>query len=153
MKSKFVSLTVIIPILVLLTSCGQAPTESEVVEVDFKTEANRLAQEILLAVAHVYGWPAYQYREVELEEVTQAALQEIAGSYRLEEQGLDITVTVVDDHLRVEVGELDDFEIYPTAPDLFMDLSDGGRLRVERDEQGNVTALQQVGGPRVEKVR
>ena len=53
MKSKFACLTVIIPILVLLSSCGQAPTETEVVEVDFKAEANRLVQEILLVDTHV----------------------------------------------------------------------------------------------------
>jgi membrane dipeptidase len=53
MKPKFVSLTTIIPILVLLSGCGQAPTETVVAEVDYTAEANRLAQEILLVDTHI----------------------------------------------------------------------------------------------------
>jgi hypothetical protein len=122
------------------------------------TNGNRggtLAQEILLAVAHEYGWPAPGYQEVILAEVPREILEEIAGPYRLEEQGVEIRVMVEDDHLRMEIanpsGEGDPQVVlaHPTAENFFIDLADGTRFRVDRDDTGAVEAIQVLGGPRI----
>jgi CubicO group peptidase (beta-lactamase class C family) len=112
-------------------------------------QGSSLAQEIILAVAREYGWPVPGYQEVILSEVSPEVLQEIAGTYHLEEQDLDIVVEVVGDHLRGTVAEVQTLELYPTAESFFIDLSDGTRIRVERDLEGAVIALQILGGPRV----
>ena len=118
-----------------------------------------LAQEIVLAVANEYDWPEPRYQEVALFDVPRDVLQEIAGGYRIVDQELNLAVTVVEDYLRVAVGtpgeteSLQVLEVYPTAEDLFVDLMEGTRLRVDRDEAGSVTALQIVGGPRAERVQ
>jgi CubicO group peptidase (beta-lactamase class C family) len=112
-------------------------------------QGSSLAQEIILAVAREYGWPVPGYQEVILSEVSPAVLQEIAGTYRLEEQALDIVVEVVGDHLRANIAEVQTLELYPTAESFFIDLADGTRIRVERNPEGAVTALQILGGPRV----
>lgn len=123
-----------------------------------------LAWEIVLAVAREYEWPEPRYQEVILADVSVETLQAIAGSYRIQEPPLDVRVTVEGDHLRVdlappaeagdpaEVGESRVWEIYPTDEDFYIDLSDGTRFRVERAEDGGVTALQILGGPRAERV-
>ena len=86
MKSKFVSLTAIIPILILLSSCGQAPTEPVVTEVDYNAEANRLAQEILLIDTHI----DLPYRLIEkMEDVTVRTEGGQFDYVRAQEGGLD----------------------------------------------------------------
>jgi len=115
-------------------------------------QGSALAQEIALSVARAYGWPAPEYREVILAEVAPRILEEIAGRYLLEGQDLQIVVGVVGDHLRARIGEADTLELFPTAENFFIALSDGTRIRVERDEGGAVTALQILGGPRAVRV-
>jgi len=107
-----------------------------------------LAQEIALAVAREYGWPAPAYQEVVLGEVAPEILQEIAGVYRVEGQDLEVRVEARGDHLRADVGGTMVLELYPTADGLFLDLDDGTRIRVERDAGGGVIAFQVLGGPR-----
>jgi CubicO group peptidase (beta-lactamase class C family) len=116
-------------------------------------QGSALAQEIALAVAREYGWTVPKYQEVILADVGPLVLNEIAGRYRLEEQGLDAMVTVVGDHLRLEVPEAQVVELYhPTAENFLIDLSDGTRIRVDRNEAGEVSALQVLGGPRAIRV-
>jgi CubicO group peptidase (beta-lactamase class C family) len=116
-----------------------------------------LAQEIVLAVAREYGWPTPSYQEVVLANIPADLLHEIAGMYTIEASGLEVRVLVEGDHLKVEVrapeeaGEPQFLEIYPTAENFFIDLSDGSRFRVERDTGGAVTAIQIIGGPRAER--
>jgi CubicO group peptidase (beta-lactamase class C family) len=112
-----------------------------------------LAQEIILAVTREYGWPGGGYQEVTLAHVAPEDLEEIAGSYRIEGQDLVLTLTVVEDHLRLEVPDAGVVELYhPTGKNSFIDLGDGTRIRVERDEAGGVVALQVLGGPRALKI-
>jgi len=111
-----------------------------------------LAQEITLAVAREYGWPVPGYREVILADVAPETLEEIAGTYRIEDQEVELRVQVAGDHLRVEIPDVQVFELHPTGPDFFIDLADGGRVRVDRDEHGRVSALQILGGPRAIRV-
>jgi len=111
-----------------------------------------LAQEIVLAVAREYGWSAPGYQEVILADVAPEVLGRLAGDYRLEDQNLDVLVEVVESHLRVQVGNVQTLEVYPTSEDLFIDLTDGTRFRVDRDETGRVEALQVLGGPRLTRV-
>ncbi|MGW8267470.1 MAG: serine hydrolase domain-containing protein [Longimicrobiales bacterium] len=111
-----------------------------------------LAQEITLAVAREYGWPVPGYREVILADVAPETLEEIAGTYRIEDQEMELRVQVVGDHLRVEIPDVQVFELHPTGPDFFIDLADGGRVRVDRDQDGRVSALQLLGGPRAVRV-
>lgn len=115
-------------------------------------QGSALAQEIILAVARAYGWPVPEYREVTLAEVAPRILEEIAGRYRLEGQETEIVVEVAGDHLLARIGETDTLEIYPTSEEFFIALSDGTRIRVERDDGGAVTALQVLGGPRAVRV-
>jgi CubicO group peptidase (beta-lactamase class C family) len=117
-----------------------------------------LAQEIILAVAREFEWPEPQYQEIALAEVPVEVLREIAGSYRLEEDDLEIQVLAEEDHLRIEVpdpagaGEPQVILAYPTAENFFIDLQDGQRFRVDRDDSGAVTALQVLGGPRLVRI-
>ena len=116
-----------------------------------------LAQEIALAVAREYGWPAPSYQEVILAEIPSAVLNQIAGTYRIENSGPELSVMVDGDHLRLEVrapervGETQVLKIYPTAENFFIDLTDGRRFRADRDDKGTVTAIQILGGPRAER--
>jgi hypothetical protein len=112
-----------------------------------------LAQEIILAVTREYGWPGAGYQEVTLAEVAPEILERIAGSYRIEGEDLTLSVTVVEDHLRLESPDAGVVEAYhPTAEDFFIDLTDGTRIRVERNEDGEVVALQVLGGSRALKI-
>ena len=121
-------------------------------------QGSALAQEVVLAVAREYGWPEPGYREITLADVSTQTLQEIAGTYRIGGQGLDIIVTVVDAHLRVEIGDPEEaenlqvLEIHATAEDSYIDLTDGTQFRVERDDRGAVSALQVLAGPRAVRV-
>ena len=88
-----------------------------------------------------------QAQEVILADVPESILQEIAGPYRIVGQELDLTVTVVDGHLKVEVPEAELVKFFhPTAENFFIDLSDGERIRIDRNEAGEVTAFQSLGG-------
>ncbi len=111
-----------------------------------------LAQEILLAIAREFQWPTPRYQEVVLADVGQDVLREIAGEYRTGEPSLPVVVEVVDTHLRLTVGGSQVIHIYPTSERFFIDLVEGTRFRVDRDEAGRVTALQVIGGPRAERV-
>jgi len=112
-----------------------------------------LAQEIILAVAEEYGWPEPRYQEVILAELPASILQNIAGTYRLESEGLDIVITVEGDHLRADVGGLEVIHLHPTAESFFIDLADGTRFRIHRDEDGAAIAFEVLGaGLRAEKV-
>lgn len=120
-------------------------------------QGSSLADEIVLAVAREYGWPVPGYQEVILAEVDPDVLEEIAGIYRVaaeefdlrpDVEELEVRVEVVGTHLRVDVVGYDVLEIHPTAENLFIDLTDGTRIRVDRSEAGEVTALQILGGPR-----
>jgi len=112
-----------------------------------------LAQEIVLAVAREYGWPVPGYEEVILADLPVEALEAIAGNYRIEAQGLDIEVSVEGDHLRLDVGGDEPLHLHPTAADFFIDLSDGRRFRIHRDEEGAPTALEVLGlGLRADRV-
>jgi CubicO group peptidase (beta-lactamase class C family) len=111
-----------------------------------------LAQEITLAVAREHGWPVPGYREVVLAEVAPAVLEEIAGRYRIEDPEMELRVEVMGDHLRVEIPGQRIFDLHPTGPDFFIDLADGGRVRVDRNDRGEVEALQVLGGPRAVRV-
>ena len=111
-------------------------------------QGSPLAQEIVLAVAREFDWPYPKYREVVLAEIGQEILQQIAGEYRIEGEDILVTVTVVEDHLKVSIGGGENIEIYPTAETFFMDLIQGTRFRVDRDEEGRVIAIQLLGGPR-----
>ncbi len=116
-----------------------------------------LAQEISLAVAREYGWPVPDYQEVILANIPAETLEEIAGTYRMDADEVDlrqdaeevvVRVEVVGDHLRVEVVGYQTFELHPTAEDWFIDLADGGRVRVDRNDEGAVEAIQILNGPR-----
>jgi CubicO group peptidase (beta-lactamase class C family) len=117
-----------------------------------------LAEEITLAVAAEYGWPEPQYREVPSEELSAEELQEIAGAYRIQEPPVEVQVWVEGNHLRLEGRDPEEntsvvvMTLHATARDLFIDLSSGTRVRVERNEDGAVVALQQMGGPRASRI-
>jgi len=125
---------------------------------------SNLAWEVVLAVARIYGWPEPRYQEVILADLSRETLQAIAGRYRIQEPRLEILVSLEGDHLRVKVeaptevgdpeavGESQVWAIYPTAEDFYIDLTDGTRFRVERDEDGSVVAIQILGGPRAVRV-
>lgn len=112
-----------------------------------------LAQEILLAVAREFEWPLPRYQEVILAAVNQEVLREIAGTYQVEGQDMEVLITVEGDHLRLEIPSSEAVELFhPTAEDFFIDLVEGTRIRVDRDEQGTVSAIQVLGGPRAIRI-
>lgn len=112
-----------------------------------------LAQEIILAVAKEYRWPEPRYQEVILADLPEATLQEIAGTYRLEGDDLDITLTVDGDHLKADLGGTDVRRFHPTAENFLIDLSDGTRFRILRDVDGAAIAIEILGaGLRAKKV-
>jgi hypothetical protein len=63
-----------------------------------------------------------------------------------------VVVEVVETHLRLTIGGSQVMDIYPTSERFFIDLVEGTRFRVDRDDSGRVTALQVIGGPRAERV-
>jgi len=111
-----------------------------------------LAQEILLAVAREYEWPSPRPQEVILAEVSPEVLGEIAGTYRLEAQSTDVVIEVVEDHLRATVAGSQVMALYPTAENFYIDLEEGTRFRIDRNEAGEVVAFQVLGGPRAVRV-
>jgi hypothetical protein len=112
-----------------------------------------LAQEIILAVAAEYGWPEPRHQEIILADLPVATLQEISGIYRLEEDEMDIILTVEDDHLRADLGGIEVRHFHPTGENFLIDLSDGARFRIHRDGDGAAIAIEILGaGLRAEKV-
>ena len=77
-------------------------------------QGSALAQEIVLSVAEAYGWPVPQPQEVILAAISREILEQIAGEYRIEGQDLGLTVTVVEDHIRIDVPEADVYKITKT---------------------------------------
>lgn len=112
-----------------------------------------LAQEILLAVSREFGWPVPRYQEVVLAHVAHEILLEIAGTYRVEGQDTEVRVTVEGDHLKLEIPAMEAVQMFhPTSQEFFIDLVEGTRIRIDRDEEGRVAALQVLGGPRAVRV-
>lgn len=104
-----------------------------------------LAQEIILAVAREYDWPVPRYQEVILADLSNEALEAIAGTYWVEEDELEVVIAVEEDHLRATVQGVQVIHMYPTAADFFMDITDGQRFRIHRNEDGSVRAMEVVG--------
>ncbi len=112
-----------------------------------------LAREVLLAVAREFGWPQPRYTEVALAEVPEEILREIAGTYEVVGQGIPLVVEVMGDHLRATIAGSEIMDLHPVSESVYMDLVEGSRVQVERDEEGRVTALQVLGGgPRAVRV-
>ncbi len=115
-------------------------------------QGSPLAQEIVLAVAREFDWPYPRAQEVVLAEISEEALEEVAGRYQVREPEIEVLVEVLGDHLRVEAVGYETFEIHPTGPDFFMDLTDGGRVRVDRNGEGEIEALEFSGTARAVRV-
>jgi CubicO group peptidase (beta-lactamase class C family) len=108
-------------------------------------QGSALAQEIMLAVAREYHWPVPRYQEVILADLSEGALEAIAGTYWVEENEFEVVITVEDDHLRATLGDTQVIHLHPTAEDFFIDLTDGQRFRVHRNEDSSVRALEILG--------
>lgn len=109
-----------------------------------------LAQEIVLAVARVYGWPGLQATSITPVPVDSAALDAYAGTYALE--GFRIAVTRTADRLMLSQNEGEPLELVPVGTDAFLYLGGGQLIRFERNETAEVVAIR-AGNTRVPRAR
>jgi CubicO group peptidase (beta-lactamase class C family) len=107
-------------------------------------QGTRLAQEIVQAVAEVYGWPVPGPREVEVASLSQELLARVAGHYSVDLPGrtVPVTVEVEGDHLRIRTGEgSPGDEYFPLSETRFVDLSSGEEVEAVLDAAGRVVEL------------
>ena len=107
-------------------------------------QGTRLAQEIVQAVAEVYGWPVPGPREVEVAALSPELLARVAGHYSVDLPGrtVPVAVEVEGDHLRIRTGEAspgDDY--FPLSETRFIELSTGEEMEVVLDGAGKVVEL------------
>lgn len=107
-----------------------------------------LAQEVLFAVAEVYGWPGIGPRRIEPLALDAAALDAYVGRYDLEDgpQPSSLRIARDGDRLTVELGPASSGELIPVAPDRFLLLPGGQSVEAERDADGRVVAMRGGGG-------
>lgn len=110
-----------------------------------------LAQELLLAIAHEYGWYGYQPKEITAIHADPRVLAAFAGSYKL---APDQTLTVLQegDKLLLE-ADGQKFEMVPQSETKFFVLGPDFGIQFVKDEKGKVTAMEIEGGPRGTKIK
>ena len=107
-------------------------------------QGTRLAQEIVQAVAEVYGWPVPGPREVEVASLSPELLARVAGHYSVDLPGrtVPVAVEVEGDHLRIRTGEgSPGDEYFPLSETRFVDLSSGEEVETVLDAAGRVVEL------------
>jgi CubicO group peptidase (beta-lactamase class C family) len=107
-------------------------------------QGTRLAQEIVQAVAEVYGWPVPGPREVEVAALSPELLARVAGHYSVDLPGrtVPVAVEVEGDHLRIRTGEgSPGDEYFPLSETRFVDLSSGEEMEAVLDAAGRVVEL------------
>ncbi len=102
----------------------------------------RLAFEIMLSVAAVYGWPDKR-TEREAITLTPGALAKLAGDYDAGRIGR-AKIRVEHDHLVLTLPDLGDVTLFPQSADTFFSLGGVPDLKFSADGSsfagGNVTA-------------
>ena len=107
-------------------------------------QGTRLAQEIIHAVAEVYGWPVPGPRLVDVVALPPGLLARVAGPYTLELPGrtVPVAVEVTGDRLRVRSGEgAMGEEYFPLSETRFVELSSGEEVEAGLDGEGRVVEL------------
>lgn len=102
-----------------------------------------LAQEIVLAVARVYGWPEVEPRVITPLAVESGELERYAGTYRAPERtDLTVRAEVRDGVLYMHLPGADGpTELIPVEPDVFLMLELGQRVVFERDDTGRIVGI------------
>lgn len=110
-----------------------------------------LAEEVLLAIAHEYGWSGYKPKEITTVHVDPHVLADYAGTYKLPP---DQTLTIAQegDKLLLE-ADGQKFEMVPESETKFFVLGPDFALQFVKDEKGKVASLDIEGGPRAKKVK
>jgi CubicO group peptidase (beta-lactamase class C family) len=109
-----------------------------------------LVGEIVQAIAQEYGWPGFSPRVITPLAMTSDQLRFFAGTYRLPNTPVQLTVALEGDRLMARQGGGAPFELLPTAPSLFTPTIQAPPFRFERDASGAVTTLV-VGDTRLER--
>jgi len=109
-----------------------------------------LASEILGTLAVAYGWPEYRPAERTVAAVDPARYAELAGRYRLEARGIDVTVESVDGRLFIGGTRLPRVELLPESETVFFSREDGVQFTFIR-QNGAVVAVSAM-GVRVDRV-
>ncbi len=128
---------------------GYAGSGEGVVVMTNSDTGSPLAQEVILAVARVYGWPGLAPREITPAPVDPAALADYTGTYAV--GGTRLEVTVQGERLMLSEDGGTPLELVPTGADAFMYLGRGITLTFERDADGAVTAIR-AGAARAERM-
>ncbi len=127
---------------------GYAGSGEGVVVMTNSDTGSPLAQEVILAVARVYGWPGLAPRVVTAVPVDPATLAHYAGTYTV--GGTRLDVTVEGDRLMLAEDGGTPLELVPTGEDAFVYVGGGIALTFERDAAGAVTAIR-AGNARAER--
>jgi len=103
-----------------------------------------LMSEILATLAVAYDWPSFKPGEKTVVAVSDAALAELAGTYRVEARGIEATVEVAQGRLFISGTGIDRVELLPESQAVFFSREDGTRFTFVR-ENGRVVGLQAGG--------
>ena len=120
-------------------------------------QGSALIGEVLRALGTTYGFPDFQPEVVAAASLDAEALQEYAGDYEVPGMATEegdpflVTMRVGEGVLELDVPGEGSPTLHPVADeaDLFVDASDGTRIRFERAADGAIEAAQQVGGVRL----
>ncbi len=102
----------------------------------------RLAQEIILAVAEVHGWPVPGPGMVEVVDLPPELLARVAGRYRIDVPERTVVVGVEGDHLLIQAAEgVPGDRFFPQSETRFINLSSGEQVEAVLDRAGRVMEL------------
>lgn len=134
------------------TFTGWVEGGSGVVVMTNSDAGSLLAQEIVLAVADVYGWPDLEPEVVTPLALTAEALAEYAGVYESRDQpGLVLRMTLREGDLFAEMPGQPAAEMVPLAPDEFLLLPTRQRVIFARADDGTLLGIRSP--VRLERVR
>ncbi len=105
-------------------------------------QGTRLAQEVIQAVAEVYGWPVPGPRMVEVADLPPELLARVAGRYRIDVPERTVVVEVEGDHLLIQAAEgVPGDRFFPLSETRFINLSSGEPVEAILDPEGRVAEL------------
>jgi CubicO group peptidase (beta-lactamase class C family) len=110
-----------------------------------------LAQEILFAIAHEYGWSGYQPKAITTIQVDPRLLADYAGTYKVPP---DQTLTVVQqgDKLVLE-ADGQKFDMAPESETKFFVLGPDLEVQFAKDDKAKVSSMELEGGTKATKVK
>jgi CubicO group peptidase (beta-lactamase class C family) len=111
----------------------------------------RLASEVILTLAHLYGWVGPRPSVRRVVALAPARIERLVGVYRMPEDGPRLEVSREGEGLLIRAGD-EELRFVPESATVFFDRTSGQTITFEEAEGGAITALR-VGSMRAERVR